>query len=83
MAKHNPLNPPPPPLVPSRQIAKAVREALERKGMTQTDLSKRVGHASGSEISRYLNGRVAWSRPTLFKVCKVLDLDPEQFLKQG
>lgn len=61
---------------PSRpRYASMIAEARNAKGWTQTELGERVGK-DGASIKKYEGGKVVPPFDTLFRICKVLELDP-------
>jgi len=56
-----------------------VRQYLARTGMKQEELALQMGHADGSELSRYLNGKKPWYPPNLHRVAELIGVDPVEF----
>ena len=55
-------------------ISDKIAEALERQGMTQKMLAKKMGK-SETEVSRWLSGTHNFTLKTLAKISKVLDVN--------
>jgi transcriptional regulator with XRE-family HTH domain len=59
-------------------IHQQIRAAREAKGLTPTELGAAVG-ASAAAVSTWETGRRVPTRDLMFRVCRVLDLDPRLF----
>ncbi|MBR2330780.1 MAG: helix-turn-helix transcriptional regulator [Clostridia bacterium] len=61
------------------EIQEKLAEAIKYSGMTQVELSKKLG-VSQSVVSHYVKGRKLPALDTLSNLCKVLDLDANDIL---
>lgn len=62
-----------------RDIARVIRQWLARTGTKQEELAIQMGHADGSELSRYMNGKKPWYPPNLHRVAEIIGVDPVEF----
>lgn len=62
-----------------RDIASKIRAWLSETKTKQEELAIMMGHADGSELSRYMNGKKPWYPPNLEKVAEIIGIEPEQF----
>lgn len=66
--------------VVNKRVGKAIQYALKRKGMTQTQLAKKIGMTQRS-ISAYIQGDQQPSLESLVIICETLHLNLNQILK--
>lgn len=59
-------------------IKKRVAAVIAENGTSERQLSIAIGH-SDSYINKSMNGRMGFSIDTLDKICKELDITPEEF----
>jgi transcriptional regulator with XRE-family HTH domain len=58
-------------------VGKEIRSARMAKGMSQRELSERLGIKRGA-YSQYETGKNTMSLETWFKLARILDLDPDE-----
>lgn len=63
----------------NRTLGKAIREGLDRKNMTQTELAAIVGSTQRS-ISSYVTGKTQPPLDILNNICKALEISMDQVL---
>ncbi|ATS04861.1 helix-turn-helix domain-containing protein [Porphyromonas gingivalis] len=56
-----------------------LREALKERGITQTELSTRLGK-SFNMVNLYVSNKHQPSIPTLFQIAEILDMDVRDLL---
>ena len=63
----------------SDRITQNIRTAIETSGKLKHEIAKALGINAGT-ISQYLSGRAQPTLTTLHKLCKVLDVTPDDIL---
>ncbi len=64
-------------MITQEQIKKNIAEILKSKGISQTELSKKIG-VSQSAIAHYVKGDICPSLETFANICNELKLDREE-----
>lgn len=57
------------------QILNRLRDQLREKGISATDLSEMV-EKDISQVSRWLNGKVTMTIPTMLHICQCSEIEP-------
>lgn len=65
----------------NKRIGKILRDHREIKQITQLDLAKKLGYDSSQFVSLFERGLSKCPTKVIGKICKILDIDPEVFLK--
>lgn len=60
-------------------LPELLRDALQRKGMTQKDLAGKIG-ASPARVNAYVSGRATPTLKMAAKICRALSITPEDLL---
>ena len=68
-------------MITLNQIQQRLAEAIRQSGMTQAEITKRLG-IKHQQISCYIKGQKMPALDTFANLCKVLDVDPGYILCQ-
>ena len=58
-----------------------IKQTLEQKGISQTWLSKKLGK-SFNMVNSYCQNKIQPSLKTLYKIAKILQVEPAELLKK-